>query len=191
MDVHVSVCRQCKKKQSNRLKEYQHSYQGSVHPSSTPQVTDSPKHVAQSVLYPYSSNKQVSIHDVSSKHVISLASIHVSNMVVTLATGSSSFSSSLLLGVSIQICSSLSLQDDVEEFDDDDVSDDDDDDDGRPEQAINSSSQFDSSLHFTHSSPNVSNALYIYVCFVCVQACEGRRCGGIGEINEGEVCERI
>jgi hypothetical protein len=85
-------------------------------------------------------------------------------MVVTLATGSS-FSSSLLLGVSIQICSSLSLQDDVEEFDDDDVSDDDD---GRPEQAINSSSQFDSSLHFTHSSPNVSNALYIYVCFVCV-----------------------
>ena len=101
----------------------------------------------------------------SSKHVISLALIHVSNMVVTLATGSS-FSSSLLLGVSIQICSSLSLQDDVEEFvDDDDVSEDDD---GRPEQAINSSSQFDSSLHFTHSSPNVSNALYIYVCFVCV-----------------------
>ena len=175
-------------KKSTKQIERISTYQGSVHPSSTPQVTDSPKHVAQSVLYPYSSNKQVSIHDVSSKHVISLASIHVSNMVVTLATGSSSFSSSLLLGVSIQICSSLSLQDDVEEFDDDDVSDDDD---GRPEQAINSSSQFDSSLHFTHSSPNVSNALYIYVCFVCVQACEGRRCGGIGEINEGEVCERI
>ena len=108
----------------------------------------------------------------SSKHVISLALIHVSNMVVTLATGSSSFSSSLLLllGVSIQIRSSLSLQDDVEELvDDDDVSDDDDD--GRPEQAINSSSQFDSSLHFTHSSPNVSNALYIYVCFVFVCMC--------------------
>lgn len=108
------------------------------------------------------------MHDVSSKHVISLPLIHVSNMVVTLATGSSSFSSSLLLlGVSIQICSSLSSQDDVEEFVDD-VSDDDDDD-GRPEQAINSSSQFDSSLHLTHSSPNVSNALYIYVCLrVCV-----------------------
>jgi hypothetical protein len=126
---------------------------------------------------------------VSSKHVISLALIQVSNMVVTLATGSSFSSSLLLLGVSIQICSSLSLQDDlVEEFvDDDDVSDDGDDD-GRPEQTINSSSQFDSSLHFTHSSPNVSNALYIYMCVcVCVQACEGRRCGGIGEINEGEV----
>jgi hypothetical protein len=78
-------------------------------------------------------------------------------MVVTLATGS--FVSSLLvvlLGVSNQICSSLALHDEEVMFvvvDDDD---------GRPEQAMNSSSQFDSSLHFTHSSPNVSNALCVY-----------------------------